>query len=81
MAVPWYALLSGLSNQLIINESLLTDYDTLIAEPTLVPQMQRRALESHVDLEKLERSLTHTLPELVQSPAALGMDVSCEALP
>jgi hypothetical protein len=67
---PWYALSSGPSDQPIINESLLTEYDTLLAEPTLVPQIQRRALESHVDLEKLERTLTDGVPELVQSPAA-----------
>ncbi len=67
---PWYALSSELPDQPIINESLLTEYDTLLAEPTLVPQIQRRALESHVDLEKLEHALTGDLPELVQSPAA-----------
>jgi hypothetical protein len=55
---PWYGLSSGLPDQPIIDETLLSEYDTLLAEPTLVPQMSPPAIENHVDMERLERALT-----------------------
>lgn len=55
---PWYALSHGLPDQPIINETLLGEYDTLLAEPTLVPRSSPPALEGHVDMGKLERALS-----------------------
>ena len=55
---PWYGLSSGVPDQPIINETFLNEYDTLMAEPTLVPQMSPPALENHVDMEQFERALS-----------------------
>jgi len=54
---PWYGLSHGLPDEPIINETLLSEYDSLIAEPTLVPQMSPPALENHVDMAVFERAL------------------------
>lgn len=55
---PYYGLSDGLPDRPPINEALLSDYDTLIAEPTLVPQMSPPRLESHVDMQELEHALS-----------------------
>jgi hypothetical protein len=37
---------------------LLTEYDSLLAKRTLVPQISPLAIESHFDMNELERALT-----------------------
>jgi hypothetical protein len=54
---PWYGLTDGVRKQPIINEALLNEYDSLLVEPTLVPQMSPPRLENHVDMQELERAL------------------------
>jgi hypothetical protein len=54
---PWYGLSHGVPDRPIINEALLSEYDTLVTEPTLVPNMSPPQLEHHVDMAELERAL------------------------
>ncbi len=55
---PWYGLTSEPPHQPVITESLIDEYDTLIADPTLVPSMTPPALEKTIDLKKLERAIS-----------------------
>jgi hypothetical protein len=53
---PWYRLASEIPNRPIINESLLDEYDTLLAEPTFAPSIAPPALENMADMKRLERA-------------------------
>lgn len=54
---PWYGLPDKVPDQPIINETLLNEYDSLLAEPTLVPRLPPAAIESRVDTQKREHAL------------------------
>ena len=45
-------------HQPIINEALLTEYDSLLAKLTSVPQISPLTIESHFAMNELERALT-----------------------
>jgi hypothetical protein len=51
-------LLDEALDQSIINEAFLIEYDSLLAKPTLVPQISPLTIESHFDMNELERALT-----------------------
>ncbi len=55
---PWYSLDGKLPDQPLITETLIDEYDTLMAEPTLVPAMAPPPLEYKVDMKKLERAIS-----------------------
>jgi hypothetical protein len=55
---PWYGLTSEIPRQPIVSDSLIEEYDTLIAEPTLVPSKTPPELEQKMDVKKLERTIT-----------------------
>ena len=58
LRTPWYGLLDEILDQPIINEALLTEYDSLLAEPASVPQISPLTIESHFAMNELERALT-----------------------